>query len=241
MQPPRFEKDLLLDAAKYERERSMNALYSKYDLATTTSTTGGLGGLGNAYDRARAFSGRAGPSTTGLYGALRGLQNSSRSWHPSPHASQDLSDEEAALVALAEDRTPLVDQPMSIEEKAAKVRAEIKRRRARLGDAAGRGGLYRHYSLDDYNLLDSSRDAAAISGGGGLLSDSEYLSGSAAVDPLLLDSAAAAAAAASLTADGSYDLGPPADYHRTDLYPLASRSAALLPPPPTKEKYYGDE
>lgn len=238
MQPPRFEKDLLLDAAKYERERSMNALYSKYDLATT-STTGGLGGLGNAYDRARAFSGRAGPSTTGLYGALRGLQNSSRSWHPSPHASQDLSDEEAALVALAEDRTPLADQPMSIEEKAAKVRAEIKRRRARLGDAAGRGGLYRHYSLDDYNLLDSSRDAAAISGAG-LLADSEYLSGSAAVDPLLLDSAAAAAAAASLTADGSYDLGPPADYHRTDLYPLASRSAALLPPP-TKEKYYGDE
>lgn len=213
----------------------MNALYSKYDLATT-STTGGLGGLGNAYDRARAFSGR-GPSTTGLYGALRG-QSSSRSWHPSPHASQDLSEDEeaaaaAALVALAEDQTPLIDQPMSIEEKAAKVRAEIKRRRARLGDAAGRG-LYRHYSLDDYNLLDSSRDAAIS--GGGLLSDSEYLSGSAAVDPLLLDSAAAAA---SLTTDGNYDLGPPADYHRTDLYPLASRSAALLPP--TKEKYYGDE
>ncbi len=236
MQPPRFEKDLLLDAAKYERERNMNALYSKYDLATTSTTggLGGLGGLGTAYDRARAFSGRAGPSATGLYGALRG-QSSSRSWHPSPHASLDLSDEEAALVALAEDRTPLADQPMSIEEKAAKVRAEIKRRRARLGDAAGRGGLYRHYSLDDYNLLDSSRDS-----GGGLLADSEYLSGSAAVDPLLLDSAAAAAAAASLTADGSYDLGPPADYHRTDLYPLASRSAALLPPP-TKEKYYGDE
>lgn len=51
-------------------------------------------------------------------------------------------DEDIADIAL--------ENELSVEEKAAKVRAEIKRRRARMADA-GRG-LQRHYSLDEYNI-----------------------------------------------------------------------------------------
>ena len=65
---------------------------------------------------------------------LFGGRNPSRSWHPSPY----VSDEED------------LDAELSVEEKASKVRAEIKRRRQRLADS---GSLYRHYSFDDYNIL----------------------------------------------------------------------------------------
>ena len=108
----RFDKDLLLNGSKYDR---FNALYSKYDLATT-----GLGVTGNRFSR-HLFGGR----------------NPSRSWHPSPYVSDVSEDED-------------LDAELSVEEKAAKVRAEIKRRRQRLADS---GRLYRHYSFDDYNIL----------------------------------------------------------------------------------------
>lgn len=90
------------------------------------------------------------------------------------------------------------------------MRAEIKRRRARLGDA-GRGGLYRHYSLDDYNL-----DSYA----------SDY---STTVDPLLSDPLQGDLG----TAEG-YDLAVSSDYH-------SSRHPRDYPLSATKEKYYSDE
>lgn len=43
-----------------------------------------------------------------------------------------------------------LDNELTMEEKTAKVREEIKRRRERLADS---GRLYRHYSFDDYNIL----------------------------------------------------------------------------------------
>lgn len=71
-----------------------------------------------------------------LFGSGRDYRHTSRSWHPSPYVS-DISDDE-------------FDNELSMEEKAAKVREEIKRRRERLADS---GRLYRHYSFDDYNIL----------------------------------------------------------------------------------------
>ncbi|KAI2802313.1 hypothetical protein BLOT_010506 [Blomia tropicalis] len=62
-------------------------------------------------------------------------RNPSRSWHPSPYVSDVSEDED-------------LDPDLSVEKKAAKVRAEIKRRRQRLADS---GRLYRHYSFDDYS------------------------------------------------------------------------------------------
>ena len=83
-----------------------------------------------------------------LYGINDGINNrdlknsyTSRSWHPSPYVS-DVSDDED------------FDQDLSVEEKTAKVRAEIKRRRQRLADS---DRLYRHYSFDDYNFLNNER------------------------------------------------------------------------------------
>lgn len=78
------------------------------------------------------------------YNARDGILGT-RSWQPSPMMS-DVSDDE------------LGETDLSVEEKAAKVRAEIRRRRQRLADT---GRLYRNLSLDDYNF---DSDVDPISG-----------------------------------------------------------------------------
>lgn len=117
--------------SKYDR---LNSLYSKYDLASTgpiytaletNRTNRSMFGRDNKYDFLR---------NTGT-----------RSWHPSPYVS-DVSDEEA---------DGEYEPDLSVEEKTAKVRAEIKRRRQRLADS---DRLYRHYSFEDYNILNNERD-----------------------------------------------------------------------------------
>jgi len=96
-----------------------------------------------------------------LFGNRTGVTGGTRSWHPSPYVS-DVSDDE-------------LDYDLSMEEKAEKVRAEIKRRRQRLGDS---GKLLRHYSFDDYNILaDYTADCDPLLGDG-LATDSYGLSDS---------------------------------------------------------------
>lgn len=120
---------------------------------------------------------------------------------------------EAAAAALS---SGISGHELSIEEKAAKVRAEIKRRRARLGDA-GRGNLYRHYSLDDYNL-------------------DSYASDYSATDPLLGDPLHGQT---DLRSAEGYDLAVSSDLYPSSRSHTHPREYSLSSA--TKEKYYSDE
>lgn len=96
-----------------------------------------MSSLYSKYDLATGNSNRRRPIASSgnlLYG--RDHRSGTRSWHPSPYVS-DVSDEE-------------LDHELTVEDKAAKVRAEIKRRRQRLADS---GKQFRNYSFDDYNNL----------------------------------------------------------------------------------------
>lgn len=110
-------------------------MYRKYDLATANNSP---------------FNDMNRYGQNHLYGINDGINSkdlknfTSRSWHPSPFVS-DISDDEQDFD----------DQDLSVEEKTAKVRAEIRRRRQRLADS---DRLYRHYSFDDYNCLNNNNN-----------------------------------------------------------------------------------
>ena len=103
----------------------MNGSTSKYDR---------FDNLYSKYDLATGLGETGSRYSRHLFG-----RNPSRSWHPSPYVSDVSEDED-------------LDPGLSVEAKAAKVRAEIKRRRQRLADS---GRIYRHYSFDDYNNISS--------------------------------------------------------------------------------------
>lgn len=64
----------------------------------------------------------------------RRIIGGSRSWHPSPYVSED------------------EDDHITREEKAAKIRAEIQRRRQRLNGGPNGRGLFNRHSLDEYDM-----------------------------------------------------------------------------------------